>query len=603
MAARFLAIVSKQSGSPRSSRYSIPDLPIDAKLKGTNVHLNQDGMAVPVGDDGLVLGDLFTRGAAPARVRSIPEDTARRIKAGRGDLLISAYWGGYVAILHTGVPGQISILRDPSGTLPCYYREEDAAIYVASDLDSLLSISTAPLAIDWDYLSVTNLPGAPPTSQTALTGIRELLPGWRLDIDDRTTDLARCWSPWDHVDFDDTPDAQQIEQLEATVVSSLGTWGRRFNHVLVGVSGGLDSSIVAAGLKGSTAVTCFTMVTNEPSGDERTYAQAMAQTLDLPLEEVPYKLDQVNVARTTAAHLPRPGVPSFSQANLATRQALTAKFGIDAYFSGVGGDNVFCLMTSATPILDALLARGAGPEAFTALRDVCKLTGCSVWDAGRAVIERWRTRDLPHQLPRNLSFLSAQDVPLPGRADETNTWLQRPVGSLPGKAAHVAKVMSLQYMWDLFHRSEAGPHILPLFSQPIVELCLRIPTWKWCSKGMNRSFARQAFAKRLPSSVVHRRSKGGPDSFAFDLALTNRKAIREQLLGGALAQAGLLDTQAIEESLSETRAFGAGEHLRLLTLTEAEAWARFWSTKLPSQIPATPQAFKSSASGPSRMIT
>ncbi len=586
MAHRFLAIFPKHGNAGQPDRFSSPGLSIPAELKGMNVLLSDEGMAVPIGDDGIVLGDLFALGAAQPRVRTILPDVARKIKAGRGDLLITSYWGGYVAILPTGTPGQISILRDPSGTLPCYYREDDAAFYLASDLKALLSTAAVAPTINWDYLRLSNLPGAPPTAETALSGIHELLPGWRLDISGPKFCLAPCWSPWDHVEFEGGPDAELIEQLETTLLSTLETWGRRYGHVLVGISGGLDSSIVAAGLKGSTAVTCFTMVTNEPSGDERAYAQAMAKALDLPLEQVPYRLDQVDVTRTTGAHLPRPGVPTFSQANLATRQALTAKLGIDAYFSGIGGDNVFCLMTSATPILDALLAKGAGPEAFTALRDICRLTGCSVWDAGRAVVERWRTRDLPHLFPQSHSFLSAEcDTRRPG-AGETNLWLERPTASLPGKAAHVAKVMSLQYMWDLFPRGEAGPHILPLFSQPVVELCLRIPTWKWCANGMNRSFARQAFSKRLPASVIQRRSKGGPDTFAFDLALKNRHIIRDQLLGGALAQAGLLDLAAVDASLDEQKTFAPGEHLRLLTLTEAEAWARFWSTRAHSQFPA-----------------
>jgi asparagine synthase (glutamine-hydrolysing) len=159
----------------------------------------------------------------------------------------------------------------------------------------------------------------------------------------------------------------------------------------------------------------------------------------------------------------------------------------------------------------------------------------------------------------------------------THPWLDAPADALPGKAAHVAMLTRIQGTIDGFSRLEAPPQINPLLSQPIVEACLRIPTWQWCEGGQNRAVARLAFREDLPPRIVNRRSKGGPDSFAFDVIEANRALLREQLLEGVLAQRGLLDLKALENCLDARRWIQRDDYVRLSALAEAEAWVRHWA--------------------------
>jgi asparagine synthase (glutamine-hydrolysing) len=113
-------------------------------------------------------------------------------------------------------------------------------------------------------------------------------------------------------------------------------------------------------------------------------------------------------------------------------------------------------------------------------------------------------------------------------------------------------------------------------SQPILELCLSLPTWLWCHGGMNRAIARHAFAKELPTSLHRRTSKAGPDSFLRAIFARNRAIFRDLLIGGVLDQAGLLDIPALDRALATGLDRPDPVIYRVLDLVEAENWARSW---------------------------
>jgi asparagine synthase (glutamine-hydrolysing) len=93
----------------------------------------------------------------------------------------------------------------------------------------------------------------------------------------------------------------------------------------------------------------------------------------------------------------------------------------------------------------------------------------------------------------------------------------------------------------------------PLFSQPVVEACLAIPSWEWRAGGIDRAVARQAFAADLPEEILRRRTKGGPDGFCAEIIRHHHARIRARLLDGALARQGILDRVAVEKALGADR--------------------------------------------------
>ncbi len=579
MATRFLAVVSH--GSDTAARV------VDRLRKSTGFALaidhpaltvlveDSDGVVSSGRDDCAVLGWLFDRGEF-RRCQMLDGKTVGALREGDFAPLLRDYWGGYVAIALDRETSAITILRDPSGGLPCYYRRTAEATFLFSDLATWRAADMERLALDWTgvawRLSTANFP----SSRTAFDQIDELCAGFMLRASDRHAVAEAAWCPWDHVHPPYRSIADTRAVLRDTVLRCIAAWAAPFDSVLLNLSGGLDSSIIAAGLAGRAGRdAAITMATRSASGDERPYARSVAEATGLALAECFYEPHDVDLTSPSLPGLPRPGGRAIGQAFEAARQRVGARHGSDAFFTGLGGDNVFCFLQSPTPIADRLKAQGPSFALRKTIDSVCLQTGCSVttalvWAVQRAWLRPPRYRWRSHAL-----FLDPQCVP-PERA-LTHPWLAAPPRALPGKAAHIAMLMRVQVERDCFARGSAVPIIAPLLSQPIIELCLSIPSWHWCADGRDRAVARDAFAKLLPAMVVDRRSKAGPEAFCYEIIARDRKLLCEHLLDGELVRLGVLDRAAIEPVLRDP-APPAGDHfLRLLELADAEAWVRHWS--------------------------
>lgn len=533
--------------------------------------------SVAVGPAGLILGTLFRQAHGAARSRAIDTAEAARILASP-DRLLRDYWGAYLAILpERGGPGA-ALLRAPFGELGCYYWTDGALVVAASDVLLLGEWAGQTPAIDWDALARYLISAEPRTGATCLKGIRELTGGERLTTGSGVVSVSPRWSPWEFTARMD--EAQRFEDaaeaVHATASDCVGRWGREFQRVLVGISGGLDSSIVAASLARAQArFECVTFVTADPMGDERPFARAVADHLGVPLAEAFREPGGIDLTATNAAHLPRPTGRSFAQESERIGLSVAREIGADAIFRGGGGDNVFCYLQSVRPVVDRIRAQGWGPGTLESLLDICRLTGCSLATAFRRT---WaQRRRAPHyRFPGDATLLSCE---LAARAGDTapHPWLEPPPGTLPGQAAHVALVLAMANHMEPLAPEIAMPLLSPLMSQPLVELCLTIPSWLWCRGGNNRMVARRAFAGDLPAEVIQRRGKGTPDSFVIEVFEANRRLIGERLESGLLAGQGLLDLAAIRAALADTRPVSDHGYSRLVQLVDVEAWARSWA--------------------------
>src|SRR5262249_6488610 len=113
-----------------------------------------------------------------------------------------------------------------------------------------------------------------------------------------------------------------------------------------------------------------------------------------------------------------------------------------------------------------------------------------------------------------------------------------------------------------------------LFSQPIVELCLQIPTYVLTYGGWDRAAARDAFAADIPREIARRRSKGGQGRYTLDLMERNVDAVRDLLLNGRLVDEGLLSRPKLEEVLSGRPSKVLKGTVRLRRYLMTEVWLR-----------------------------
>ena len=119
---------------------------------------------------------------------------------------------------------------------------------------------------------------------------------------------------------------------------------------------------------------------------------------------------------------------------------------------------------------------------------------------------------------------------------------------------------------------------MPLLSQPLVETCLRIPTYVLIRSGRDRAVARQAFERDLPSEIARRQAKGRADQHVRNILDANLDFVRELLLDGVLVKRGWLNRAALELYLTRERS--PADHQYSEILQEhlcTEAWLRRWS--------------------------
>lgn len=529
----------------------------------------------PIAGGGGVMGTLFSRDA-PAAVVPSGGPSGMALAIDGENTLLKHFWGGYVSATVQG--NATSVMRDPSGALPCYWTRSRTATVLASDIDLLLTSGAIRPAIDWEALARLLYWDGLPVAETILTGVRELLPGFALVVRDGEASPSPRWSPWDHAAPDHSGEIEvKIDRLRQTVRDCVSAWASVHSRLLVSVSGGLDSSIMAACLTAAEIdANCLTMYTDDPAGDERGYARSLCDRVGLRLFERYFALDAIDVTRPLGEHLPRPIGRAQDQAYEDAHLQLAREEGANAFFTGNGGDNVFGYSQSAAAIADRALHEGLTLGVAATIRDVCAHAGCGPLSAVRAAVRiagrrsyRWRA---------NPTFLDPMLCEAMERQFIGHPWLDAPTGALPGKAAHIAALLRVQMNLEP-GRSRHAPVVHPLLSQPIVELCLAIQSWEWRSGGRDRALARDAFAGALPREIVTRRTKGSPDQFCSAIIRQNRDLIRERLMDGRLAEWRILHRPAIETALRADRMTRGDENVRLLQLVNVEAWLEAWSTR------------------------
>ncbi|MGN6620309.1 MAG: asparagine synthase-related protein [Sphingomonas sp.] len=581
MSARYIAVVGHECDAMRCALQRVPGLAIALDLPRLLLVCDTGTDRTDLGGGrGTIIGTLFGRQTG-RRASRLTESEIDACHHSGGASLIEHYWGSYVAFL-ADERGGLAIVRDPSGAAACYVSQSPNAHVVTSDVRVCASLGLIRSEIDWQGVAAHLLWPDRRTRRTCIAGVRELMPGCRLTVGNEPAGIDRVWAPWSFTSRDrriDDP-RKAAEAVRDAVVDAVGAWSKRYSRPLVSLSGGLDSSIVAACM--TSGVAAVTLATHERLGDERQYARAVAERQEVDLIEREMTIEAIDPRRSNAASLPRPVSRLFAQAFDQIWAETVVMTGAEALFHGGGGDNVFCFLTSSTPYLDAVVDGQSRHVRHAVLDSLSRMTQVSRWQIRRAALRkilvdrgrfRWR------QNPRLLTQVAIAGAGRP----ESHPWFETiPAGTLPGKRAHVAGLVGIQNYLEAVVPAQKVPVIAPLMSQPVIETCLRIPTWLWCRDGMNRMVARAAFRSRLPAEVIDRRGKGSPGAFDARTVTAKRQAIREMLRDGHLAAQGLIDLDAVDQALGRQGPLHGDGYLRVTGLVDVESWVQSWIGASPS---------------------
>ena len=580
---------AQAAGSMRKQLQSLPDF--EMVLSGPGICIVQKAGLLSAcdacrlnGDSGVIVGTLFTWPAAnePSQRRTTLTATETdSIVTSRSQHLISNFWGRYVAFVKVPRTARYVVMRDPAGMLPCFHTSHRGVHIWFSRLTDLSSLGLPNAQIDWRYVEKRAVTRGFRAHDTGLSGIQEVLAGESWEVDGNAIARKILWDASAICETDVIEDsASAAEQLRSVTKACVDTWASVYNGILHTLSGGLDSSIVAVLLGQTptrTPVTCANYFTADAEGDERDYARLVAQKAGFKLIErrrSPRSVDLRSIRNITPT--PNPWVYAYSIEHADYEHEQAHLHGASAVFSGGGGDGVFYETRAEFSVADYLQRHGLTSRLPGIALDAARLEGKSLlsilWSAfaGRQKHSRRKmaTEHAKQQTLVSASAIASQSTLLEASFDESAR------GDVPaGKWWQILSIAIPPGFYDQFDSPLAIERVAPIVSQPIVELCLRIPTYVLVENGWNRAIARRAFESDLPRAIVNRRGKGGLENHARLVFNANIKFIREFLLDGELARRGILNREHLEHCLSGGSVDGP-EFIEIQDHLSTEAWVQ-----------------------------
>jgi asparagine synthase (glutamine-hydrolysing) len=520
----------------------------------------------------IIVGTCLRRGSrSPCGVTDLHPHVTARATAER---LSRETWGSYVALLRDGTTSHL--FRDPSGGLECLTWPLGRVRLVTSDSGPpVTGLLPRRAALDWDAIASWGVDRGLGASRSGLEGVETVLPGSLLRLDVADCIAQSIWSPSHHAERPDHRDAAE-GLVEAVGLAAGGLVG---SHELVinEISGGLDSAIVAAtvvdrGLAPRVAAS-LNYYGERPEGDERHYAQAVADRCGLEITHVLKPIQPLTEADfSEVSRGIRPAFPAIDPLRDRDTAVRLDTAGATALVTGHGGDTVFFQMPTPLVAVDRLRLSGLRGLSGRVLGDIARFSRKPVW----TVLAQFAKPDQPYGDPQGVA--AAMLLPDPWTNDASTL--------PPAKRLQISGLFRAQWTRGWSRRSAVADVLNPLLAQPVVEFCLGLPVPDLVEGGRDRGLARRAFRDRLPPLLIDRRSKGDLTAYYGRLVAASLSYLRPLLLEGCLADAGLLDRAYLDAALTAERLILDRNSGDILVAALIENWVRYWQTRVPDSLHA-----------------
>ena len=257
---------------------------------------------------------------------------------------VERFRGMFAFAIYNSEKQEIVVFRDRAGVKPLYYFQTDDVLIFSSELKPLLSYPGFNKDIDFEAVSSYLQFGYIHAPKTIFKNVQKLLPGHYLKYDIFSKNLVKdCY--WNINDFYENQVVREdvTEELEATIIEAFNL--RMIADVPVGVflSGGIDSSLVAAIVQKNSKIpiNTFTIGFEDKRFDESNYAKEIAKYLGTNHTELICTKED---ALAIITKLPKIFDEPFAD-NSAIPTVLVselAKKHVSVVLSGDGGDELFC---------------------------------------------------------------------------------------------------------------------------------------------------------------------------------------------------------------------------------------------------------------------
>lgn len=539
------------------------------------------------GGSGVVLGTIFERQASGGipRTPMLAVDETADILASSGRVLVERYWGRYVAFLQDVRTGTRWILRDPTGRLPCLTMRFRGVAICFSFMDDAARLGLLRFSFNWPYLTAQMIASLLETRETALNEVTKVLAGECLEFEHDAVSRSFYWHPFRIAAAGLIEERQRTAgMLRETVSTCVHAWASRYDRILHRLSGGLDSSIVLGCMRTAPVrpkITCLNYYSEGSDSDEREYARIAARHAEVRLVELERNPRCDLRAMLSMPHLAEPRF--FAPLQLERRESeirVARENRAGAVFDGNGGDGIFYQSPLLPTVADYARIHGLRPAIFGIALHVARMEETTIWRVLASAL-RHKLRDVHWNAfaEAGLSLRLLNPAALSPIDPERlmHPWLRDRAGMPPGKLWHILNMSIPLNIEDPMAEPDDPDEVEPLISQPVFELCLRIPTYVLAAGGWDRAIAREAFVTDVPTAILKRRTKGGIEDHVHAILKHNISFVREMLLDGVLVKEQLIDREKVEEVLSGDPSTVAAGSVELLTHLSTETWLRTWS--------------------------
>ena len=512
-----------------------------------------------------------------------------------GENFLDRLDGMLALALWDGAAHRLILARDRLGEKPLYYTRAGNYLLFASELTALLKHPDVDDTLDYEALSEYLALEYVAAPRTILYAARKLEPGCVLTLEQGRLRHRRYWSirPQGRLDIDYT-DAVLVlrEKLEAAVTSRL------VSDVPLGIflSGGLDSSTVAALAARHGALETFSIGFAEKSFDESNYARQVAEHIgsrhherifrgeEMPdlVPQLPQILDE---PLGDASILPTALLSAFA------RERVTVALG------GDGGDELFAgypmhrahrvakLARVAPPPIRSLTAAAAGklPVKHTNFALPFKVLTFLKGAGAEPPLNHalWMSSFSPRE---QFELLTPEAWLRAGEGREAyravfEAWERSEEAQPIARATHLDAVTYLPN--DILMKVDRASMRValevraPLLAREVVEFAFSVPD-SFRMRGTNgKRLFKDAARPWLPAAIIDRPKKGFGIPVAAWINGPLRELVNDTLSAEALKRVGLFNPKYVQRMLRKHAAREADLRKPLWTLFVFELWRNY----------------------------
>lgn len=236
---------------------------------------------------------------------------------------------------------RLILVRDHLGVKPVYYAMRPDGIIFASEMKAIIHSGIFNGVLDKNqlpsYLTYQSSPG----NDTLIQGIHKLAPGSIMIVDRNGMTVQKYWDIFDKKEFHFENEAQVKQQVREKIMTAVQR--QMVADVPVGafLSGGIDSSILVAGmaLQSEQPVNTFTLTFEEKKFDESSYADIVAKKYNTNHHVL--SISEKDIIEKIPEIISRMDNPSGDGINSFLVSKAIHEQGLKVAISGLGGDELF----------------------------------------------------------------------------------------------------------------------------------------------------------------------------------------------------------------------------------------------------------------------